>query len=376
MKKTCSLIAVLLIISGFLGVGCHRGEQKVVKIGHIAPLTGDAAIWGEWEKEGIELAAEEINAQGGINGRQIVIIHEDDEGTPQKAVSALNKLIKQNKVKAIVGATLSSTTLACAPIAEKNKVVLLTPSAQSPKITYAGDFIFRLFPSSSIEGKYLANVARRLKVRRPAVLYINNDYGLGLKEVVIKELQKNEVFFPVVETYDPMNTNFRSYIEKVHRANADVLLLLGYPKDMALVLKQMHELGLKIKTVAPDAFEAEEIISIAGEAAEGVLYVYPILPNAEYTKKVAKKFKERYGKIMNIYNGMGYDAVKVLSYVIDNCIRNNRYTGECIKQELYNLKDFPGVTGAITFDQYGDVVERPFEVRIVSHGGFKKYEFK
>lgn len=173
-----------------------------------------------------------------------------------------------------------------------------------------------------------------------------------------------------------MNTNFRSYIEKVRRANADVLLLLGYPKDMALVLKQMHELGLKIKTVAPDAFEAEEIISIAGEAAEGVLYVYPILPNAEYTKKVAKKFKERYGKIMNIYNGMGYDAVKVLSYVIDNCIRNNRYTGECIKQELYNLKDFPGVTGAITFDQYGDVVERPFEVRIVSHGGFKKYEFK
>jgi branched-chain amino acid transport system substrate-binding protein len=371
-------IAVVVILAVVLIVTQTRKEEKEIKIGHIAPLTGDAAIWGNWEVEGIELAVEEINSKGGVVGRKIKVIHEDDKGDPKTAVSALQKLITVDKVEIVIGATLSSTTLAAAPIAEKNKVIMLSPSAQSPKISEAGDYIFRIFASSTVEGKHLAELAKKFNVRSAAILYINNDYGVGLKSVISQYLRENNIPVLDEEGYDVEIKDFRAQIEKIKSLAPEAIFLLGYPTDMGTILLQMKELGLKklkTKIFAPNSFEAEEIIKIAKDAAEGVFYVYPVLPDLEYTKTIKQKFYDKFKKEMNIYNAMGYDAVKILCFVIEQVLKEKgKPDSEYVKDLLYKVKDFPGITGPITFDQNGDVVDRPMEVRIVKNGKFVKFE--
>jgi len=374
MKKWLWALVGVIAITITIGFFVHQKEMKqpgVIKIVHISPLTGDAAVWGQWEKEGINLAVEQINKNGGIKGRRLVVLHEDSKADPKTAVSIIRRYIKVDKVKIFIGGTLSSTTLAMAPIAEKNRVILLTPSAQSPKISEAGDYIFRLFISSSGEGKYLYQLAQKMGIKKPALLYINNDYGVGLKDVIRKLFgEKTEI---LIDSYEPQTTDFRSQLQKVKKFQPDGIFLLGYPKDMALILVQMKEMGIKAKIFAPDAFEAEEIIKIAKDAAESVYYVYPILPKLEQTLKVKKLFLERYKKDMNIYNAMGYDAVMILATAIKNSFEKyGKVDGETVKKELYKLKNFPGVTGYITFDKNGDVLERSMEARVVKNGRFVK----
>jgi len=277
-------VACLMILALTLGaLGCTKKVPEDIKIGHIAPLTGDAAIWGNWESDGIELAVEEINKAGGIVGKKVRVIHEDDRGDPKTCVSAIQKLIEVEKIKVIIGSSLSSTTLACAPIAEKNKVILLSPSAQSPKISEAGDYIFRIFASSTIEGKHLAVLADKFGIKSAAILYLNNDYGVGLRSVISKDLAAKKIPLLADEAYDAEMKDFKAQLGKIRGASAEALFLLGYPTDMGTVLRQIKELRLRLKIFAPNSFEAEEITKIAGDAAEGVVYVYPVLPSAEHT---------------------------------------------------------------------------------------------
>ena len=316
-----SIIIVSLLVFSF---GCSKKEEKEIVIGHIAPLTGDAAMWGRWEVEGINLAVEEINAKGGIGGRKIKIIHEDDKADPKTAVSALQKLIAIDKVKVVIGATLSSPTLACAPVAEKNKVVLLSPSAQSPKLSEAGSYIFKLFASNSVEGKYLAKLADQFHIRKAALLYLNNDYGLGLRNVINQLLSKNKISILAEERYDADAKDFRTQIEKIKSVKPEAIFILGYPTDMGSVLLQIKELGLKTKLFAPDAFEAEEITKIAKDSAEGVIYVYPIIPDIKANRSIKQKFYDKNKTEMNIYNAVGYDAVKILAFSIENVLSKRK----------------------------------------------------
>lgn len=348
-----------------------RREQIV--IGHVSPLTGDAAIWGTWEREGIDLAIDEINASGGVAGRQFAVLHEDDQGSPNTAVSAIQNLISARGVRIVIGGSLSGTTLAMAPIAERNKVILLSPSAQSPKISQAGDFVFRIFASSTLEGGHLADLAIRSGIRSAAILYLNNDYGVGLRTVITERIQ-GRIQLVAEEAYGGDTRDFRTHIQKAVRSTTPAgLFLLGYPTDMGTILKQMAELGVRTRVFAPNSFEGEEIIKIAGPAAEGVVYVYPILPDSQHVTQVRAAFRTRYGRDMNVYNGMGYDAVKILAAALSDSIRTSGATqGDSLRDALYRVRDFAGVTGPITFDQNGDVVDRPMEARVVRNGQFVK----
>jgi branched-chain amino acid transport system substrate-binding protein len=345
------------------------GTGKVIKVGHLASLTGDAALWGNWEKEGIDLAVEEINERGGIDGRKLIVIHEDDKADPKTGVSAFQKLIDVDKVPVVIGATTSSVTLACAPIAEKRHVVLITPSAQSPKISEAGDYIFRVFASSTVEGNKLADLAKRFSLNRVAILYVNNAYGFGLSAVIKQRMLQEGRQVVANEAYSDEAKNFRTQLAKIKAAKPQALYLLGYPRDMALILKQMKEMNLTMRVFAPNSFEADEILKWAGNAAEGVIYVYPVLPDSRKLQAVRQRFKAKYGKEMNVYNGMGYDTMHIVALAM----QKGGLTGEGIKNALYTIKDYPGVTGPITFDANGDVMDRPMVTRIVKNGRFVDY---
>ena len=173
-----------LCLTGLLfSVGCSK-ENQPFEIGAVLPLTGSAAVWGQNAKMGMDLAASEINAKGGVNGHPISVLYQDSQSEPSVATSALQQLISVHHVQVVIGDIASSSVLAMAPIAMKNQVVLLSPGASNPDISKAGDFIFRNWQSDALEGEVDAQYAfSKLGWKKVACLYVNNGYGAGLEKV-------------------------------------------------------------------------------------------------------------------------------------------------------------------------------------------------
>jgi len=372
MKKIFSLVVILLIICGLIWVSCQKKvEEKVVKIGAILPLTGDAAKYGESAKEGIELAIEEINAEGGVKGHKIEIIYEDSQGLPTTGVSAFQKLITSNRVPAVIGGLFSSVTLAIAPIANREHVVVLSPTSSAPAITKAGDYIFRNCASDIFEGKIMAEAARKtLGLSKVAIIYINNDYGVGIKDVFKKEFTALGGKILAEEAFDQGATDFRTQITKVKQANPEAVYIIGY-RELGSLLKQAKELGLNVQFLSTVMFEDPEILKIAGDAAEGVIYsarAYNPKSKEPIVKKFVEKYEMKYHKEPDIFAALSYDAVLILAKAMEI----GGFTADGIKEAIYGIRDFQGVAGVTSFDENGDVV-KPAVLKIVRNSKFMKY---
>jgi branched-chain amino acid transport system substrate-binding protein len=367
-------IAVVVILAVVLIVTQIRKGEKEIKIGVIIPLTGGSAKYGEDIKRGYDLAVEEINNKGGIKGRKIRLIYEDDEGKPEKAVAAAQKLIQRDKVIAILGPLWSSPTLAVAPIAEKNKVILLTSGASSPKITYAGDYIFRNEISDAYGAVKSAELFYNAGFKKIAILYINNDFGIGFRDAVQQIYKKLGGLVTVAETFEQDEKDFRTQLLKIEKTNPEAILIVSY-KEAILILKQMKELGIRKQVLGTALFEDPEIIEKAGDMAEGVLYTYygTFDPKSEdvRVREFIQKFKERYGVDPEYYAPIGYDAVKILALAIEK----GGFKPEQIKDALYQIKDFPGLSGTTSFDRNGDVI-KPVILKTVKNRRFIRYELK
>jgi branched-chain amino acid transport system substrate-binding protein len=252
---------------------------------------------------------------------------------------------------------------------------LITPSAQSPKLLNTSDYIFTLFVSSTIEGKYLADVADTLDLKNVAIISHSSDYGIGLREIMKHQLKEKGINITAIETY-PLHTNdFKPFISNIKATNPDALFLLAFPEDIIQILIQAKQLGFNIKYIAPDSFEADEIINIAKNAAEGVIYIYPVLPEAnEITKQIRDDFEKQFNYKMNIYNATSYDAAMVIYKVINKLVSNGqKITGEDVKNGLMQISNYSGLSGTIDFDENGNIVERPMEMRIIKNGLYQKY---
>ena len=372
--KIVTVVALILIAVGMAWYGLNQKQGQVVqhvnepiKIGHITPLTGDAASYGEWEKDGTDLALAEINAKGGINGHQVVIVREDDKADPAQSVTALNKLISVDKVQSVIGAVSSGATLADAPIAEKNKVVLISTGAAAIKVSQAGDYIFRIFPSTAQEGDTLIAVAGQMGKKNVAIVYINNDFGVDLAKVIEKKAADQGIKVLAMESYTGDSTDFRTQLAKIGAKNPEAIFLLGYPKDMGLVLKQAGEMGIKAQFFAPDSFDDPTIIGTAGVTAEGVIYS---LPSEQTSATFKESFKNKYGKDPSIMNALSYDAFNLLALAI----QRGGNEGTAIKNELYKIHDYAGASGTIMIDSNGDAINRPLALKIIKDGKAVPYQ--
>lgn len=364
-----------LYISSFVGLiltlsMCQKEDS--IKIGHITPLTGDVAVYGEWESQGVDLAVEEINNQGGIAGKKIVIIREDSQADPRVGVSGINKLIKVDKVHAIIGAASSTVTLACAPIAEKNHTVLISAVSASTEISNAGDYIFRVFPTNVHEADKLINVSQNLKAHKLAILFVNNDFGIELANLTRDKFENLGGKVLLAEAYERENTDFRTLLSKVKSLSPHLVIILGYPKDMALLCKQSKEIGVKVQFLAPDTFYTPEIIDWSEGAVEGVIFVTPSNGVEERWDQFQKKIKDKYNKESNIASAMAYDSMNLLA----EAMRIGGFGNEEIKDSLYEIKQYPGITGDITFDKNGDVENRLMDIYIVKNGKFVRYKLE
>ena len=269
------VVAILIII----GVSSNKGPKETgpIKIGFVAPLTGDVAGIGQNMKAATELAISEINKNGGINGRLITLIAEDGKCDGKEAVTAVTKLINIDKVPVIIGGACSSETVAPAPIAEKAKVVMLSPLSSNPSITTAGDYIFRNYASDSFQGVKAAEFAvNTLKSKNIAVLSCMSDWCQGLQQEFKNKAVSLGAKIAVEEKYDDKNTNdLKTQLAKIKAANPDLVYFVGYTDGTIIGLKQAKELGLNVKFLGGDAWNDPKIITNAGAASEGIIYLVP-----------------------------------------------------------------------------------------------------
>lgn len=367
--KIAAVIVAIILIAGIVYIRApNSAAAEDINIGHIAPLTGFLGAYGDQERQGIDLAIEEINAKGGINGHKLLVVHEDDQMDPTLATNAINKLITIDKVPAIIGELSSPVTLAIAPIAEKNKVVLITDLASSNKISEAGDYIFRVFPSDALDAKYLTDLASSLNLTNGAVLYVNTDFGTDMAQSVNESFIKNGGTITISEGYNPDATDFRTQLTKIKAKNPSAFFLIGLGNDMALILKQAKDIGLKSQFFAPTSFYDPRIIEMSGNSTEGVILDSPPSGDPKLWEEFNQKIKTKYGDNATIVTGMAYDTMNLLAAAM----KSNNFTSDGIKTGLYQIENYPGVTGNITFDKNGDAI-RVLKYKIVKGGKFEDY---
>jgi branched-chain amino acid transport system substrate-binding protein len=348
-------LALFLIVLVPLFYGCaEESGQSEYQIGSVLPLTGSAAVWGQNAQRGMNLALEEINSEGGINGEEIEIIYKDSQSEPKVATSALQNLLATQDVPVVIGDIASSSVLAMAPIAEKNEVVLLSPGASNPKISDAGEYIFRNWHSDAMEGEAGAEYAYdKLGWRDVAILNVNNAYGVGLADVFTETFESLEGEVAVRAPFPQGATDVRAQISKIDNANPDGIYMPGYPPEMATALIQMEELGVDLPVLSTQSFDDPEIIKRAGDAAEGVIFSIPKPPDT--SRSVVSHFQEaytaEYGEKPGVTSDTGYDAVRMIARAFEN----GATTAPEIKTYLDTLKGFPGAVGLTTFNEDGDM---------------------
>lgn len=371
MKKSIKvLIGIgLLIVVAWLSLFSFNLTGKVVdmgtskedvRIGFTGPLTGEVSAFGEKERQGIDLAVEEINSNGGINGRKVKIIYEDSQCQPRLATLNIQKFVSTG-IKVIIGDTCSSATLAAAPIAEENKVVLISPISGADSISQAGDYIFRNFIPNSYYSEAGAKKLSEMNVKKVAIMYINNDAGISWKDTFVKNFGGE---ITNVESYGSQEKDFKTILLKIKENDPELVFLAGYYSDGALILKQAKELGLSQQFFgAGDAFDDPAFIEAAGDASEEFMYLSVPTGYGDKFTLFERKFKSKYGKEPSLFATYGYDTTNVVIEAMKGC----GFDSEAIKNCLYKT-DYDGITNHITFDSNGDLVGGNTIIKQIKNG--------
>jgi branched-chain amino acid transport system substrate-binding protein len=375
MNKTTQIIigiiVAIIVLAGIWYVVSRKPTapttKEPIKIGFIGPLSGDAASYGIPIKNAIDLAVEEINNTGGINGRKIEIIYEDGKCNGKDAVNAAQKLINIDKVNIILGGMCSGELLAIAPITEPAKVLLLSPSASSPDISNAGDFIFRNNPSDADGGKTLAKLVRE-KYTKAAIISENTDYAQALARVFVEHFRSLGGEVVAQENFDPGVKDFRTILTKIKSSNPEAIVVNPQTEVAGgLIVKQAREMGITIPLYGNTALAGTKAIETAGKYAEGMLVIDA--PGLSESNPKAVKFladyKAKYGTTtLEFYLGAAYDAV----YILADGISKYGTDTEKLKNYLYSLKNYNGVIGTYGFDENGDLIGIEYKVKQIKNG--------
>lgn len=358
-------LAALLL----LGAGCSLpGEKSVttgsyvpketgpVKVGVMVPLTGDAASYGTGVKNGIEMAKKDLNATN------VELVYEDSKCDGKEAANAINKLVSVDKVAAVIGELCSGASLAAAPVAEQNKVVMVSPASTAPNLSDAGEYIFRVVPSDALQGAFGAKLVADKGFKKLAVLYGNEDYGIGFNKVLGGEFPKTGGTVVAAEAFEKGAVDMRTQVTKVKAANPDAIYIISNSPDSGVAaLKQLKQQGVNAVVFGSEGFKSDDIIKGAKGAAEGLMLTTVSGGTADFMSK----HQAMYNAAPGPFAAQGYDAMTA----VGKAVQGGAATGEAIKNALMGL-EFDGVSGKIKFDAKGDVSGN-YDVFVVKDGKFE-----
>lgn len=362
MKTKISILAITLAALLLLAA-CTNTTGKItgtssdtIEIGAIFPLTGDAAAYGIPGQQSIQLAVKEINENGGINGKQLKVIYEDGSCSAKGGASAANKLINVDGVKVILGGFCSGETLGAAPIAEVNHAILFSPGSGSPDITNAGDYIFRNFPSDSSSASKVAKAAIDNGDKTMVIISEQTDYSQAITQVFRKTYTDLGGKILVDETFLTESNDFRTSLGKMKSANADGIYIASQsPSKYNLLLKQRLELGLNQQLYTNEFASASDVLKDYSKEIEGAIFAEPKFDeNTKEARTLLKNLESEYGEVKGVlppvYLATTYDAVYILKEAMEVCGEDS----ECIKDELYGVKNRIGAAGTLSIDENGD----------------------
>lgn len=361
-----AIIVVVIIYGVWYGVFKKQTltvkNTNSIKIGVSASLTGDSAIYGQSSLAGIELATKEINENGGVNGKKIELIVEDDKGSPQEIANVVNKLINIDKVVSIIISSGSGATSVAVPITQRNGIPTVVSNATAPSITQTGNYIFRVIPSDSSQGKFAADfIYKKLNKNSVAILYVKNAWGEGLKN----EFKKGFLALSGKITYEgsilETDKDLKAELFKVKNSKAETLYFPAYPTSALIGFKQIKELGINIPVIGGDAIDGSEILQ--DSVSEGIMYTLPKINSPEEFVGKINSLKGFENLKPNIGAATSYDGAKILFETIGRAGLDK----VIIKNEMSKTY-YSGVSNPIIeFDENREIKNPTFEVRVIKN---------
>jgi branched-chain amino acid transport system substrate-binding protein len=337
------------------------GSSSEIVIGHYASMTGNTAHFGQDTDKAVRLAVDEVNAAGGVLGRQVKVVTLDDRGDSAEAANAVTRLIDVEKVHALLG-----------DVAQRRKVPMISPSSTNPKVTEVGDYIFRVCFLDPFQGKVMAKFAKEnLKLERIAILKdVKNDYSIGLAEAFKDAYEKMGGKIVVEQSYSQGDTDFSAQVTAIKGTDAQGIYIPGYYAEVGSIARTAQRLGVKLPLMGGDGWDAPDLFKIGGDALENTYFSNHFAPDvaSDKAKKFVDAFKAKYKIEPTGLGALGYDAATVL---FDAMKRAGKTEPEAIRNALAETRDFEGVTGKITIDQGRNATKSAVVLKI--EGGKAKF---
>lgn len=354
---TSSLVAILIVFISLSS--CKSGGGDKIKVGEFASLTGKEATFGTSAHEGTLLAIEQVNLSGGVLGKQLELLTEDDQTKAGEPANAVNKLISKDGVIAILGEVASSRSLEAAPICQQSQIPMISPASTNPTVTQEGDYIFRVCFNDDFQGGALANFASgTLKAKKVAILTdVKSDYSKGLAKSFKAKYSNNGGNIGTELDFNGGDKDFKGQLTALKSDNPDAIFLPGYYNDVALICIQAKQLGMNIPIFGGDGWESESLLTIGKDAMEGHYFSTHCSieqPTAEMTAFVAAYQKRFEGKTPDAMAVLGYDSAMVL---VDAIKRAKTTESVALRDAIAATKNFAGASGNITLNADRDAVK-------------------
>ncbi len=346
------------------------GNEIVIAVA--APFTGDSSEFGVQIEKGVHVAADEINAAGGIGGRKIRLELGDDQGNPAEALNVATKLAANPEIIAIVGHFNSSCSLAAKEAYAQAKIVMFSPGSTNVTVTQNTDYVFRNIFTDDFQGQSLATyAAKMLGVKRVAILFDNDDYGTGLKESFKKKAAELGLVIEGETPYSRDQNDFRSQLTTIKARNPELILIAGLYKQAAVIADQARRLGLNTQLIGGDGLFSQQFIALGGAATEGALVTCPFLFDlgGERARKFGEAFRKKYNRDPDAWAALSYDALNIIA----EGLRKNGVSRDAVLRHLQGINSpataYDGLTGKTFFDKEGDS-RKPVQVATVKGGKF------
>jgi len=371
--------AATLFLTVFL-TGCDKPASTPgaatgpIKVGEFASMTGSEATFGQSSHQGTLLAVDHLNAAGGVLGRKMELLMEDDQSQAGQPATVVRKLIARDGVVAVLGEVASSRSLEAAPICQQSQIPMISPSSTNPKVTAVGDYIFRVCFIDPFQGTVMANFARHtLHLKKVAVLTdVKSDYSLGLAKFFKEGFIADGGAIVAEQNYSSGDKDFSAELTALKAVNPDGIFVPGYYTEVGLIALQAKQLGLNVPLLGGDGWESSSLIPIGGAALEGDYFSTHYSPEdtSPAVQDFVKAFRAKYNKIPDAMAALGYDSAMILA---DAMKRAGTTDGAKVRDALAAVKGFSGVTGKITMDADRNA-SKPAVILVIRDGQFKYVE--
>jgi branched-chain amino acid transport system substrate-binding protein len=366
-KLDCLILLVVCVVIGSLAVPCVAAEGKVLTIGFSAPLSGRGADYGRMQKQGVELAVQEINAKGGIKGFKFEVVTEDDKMDPKEAANIAKKFGSDEKIKVVVGGFTSSGSFAAAPIFQKARLPFIVSLASNPKIPDEGTYIFQNATTQLDESPATAWYAvKKLGAKKIALIHSNDDWGRSVREYFPKAVQKMGGEMVAIEAYTPGEVDFRNLLIKLKALNPDVLYCSIQQAESAQFVLQAKELNVKFPFFFGGGTAGKAFLQLAGAEAEGKVLTTSLADGDPdpIVQKFMKQFRAKYNEFPTVFSAYIYDSVYLVAKAVESI--RGEITRNSIRDALAGLKDVPSTCGVLSAEP-----NRHFGPRKLSFGTVK-----